>query len=356
MKMDASNAHSAAARIRSIGLEHGFQQVGIATTDVREDAGHLQRWLDLGRHGDMQYMRRHADKRADPGLLVPDTISVISVRMDYWPARQKSAQAQLDDPAAAYIARYALGRDYHKVMRRRLQRFADAIGEVVGDFGYRVFVDSAPVLEKALARNAGLGWIGKHTNLINRTAGSWFFLGEIYTDMQLPADAPVSEHCGTCAACIDVCPTRAIVAPYELDARRCIAYLTIEHRDSIPTELREAIGNRVFGCDDCQLVCPWNRYAQATRESEFAPRHNLDRAELLTLFSWSESEWDVKTRGSALRRAGFQGWLRNIAIGLGNAPYSATIVAALRERMHAAGTMVAEHIDWALQRQLTRRR
>jgi epoxyqueuosine reductase len=236
--MNASNLHTTAERIRSIGADHGFQQVGITHTDVSEDAAHLQRWLRLGRHGEMDYMRRHADKRTEPGKLVPETLSVISVRMDYWPATQKSAEAQLHDARSAYIARYALGRDYHKLMRRRLQRFADAITEVVGDFGYRVFVDSAPVLEKALARNAGLGWIGKHTNLINRNAGSWFFLGEIYTDMQLPSDRPANSHCGTCAACIEVCPTRAIVAPYELDARRCIAYLTIEHKGRIAPELR----------------------------------------------------------------------------------------------------------------------
>ena len=322
MCMNASNLHATARRIKTLGLEHGFEQTGIASADVRADAAYLQRWLELGRHGEMQYMQRHADMRADPSALVPDTISVVSVRMNYWSDTQLSARKQLEDPAAAYIARYALGRDYHKVIRKRLQHFADAIAEVVGDFGYRVFVDSAPVLEKALARNAGLGWIGKHTNLINRDAGSWFFLGEIYTDMQLPSDTPASAHCGTCAACIDICPTRAIVAPYELDARRCIAYLTIEHKGSIPLELREPIGNRIFGCDDCQLVCPWNKYAKATKESDFAPRHNLDRAELIALFEWTEQQWDAKTRGSALRRAGFDGWLRNIAIGLGNAPFS----------------------------------
>jgi len=353
--MNASNLHAAAQSIKSIGLDHGFQQVGITSADVSEDAAHLQRWLGLGRHGEMQYMHRHADKRSEPRLLVPDTLSVVSVRMDYWPAAQKSAQVQLDNPDAAYIARYALGRDYHKVIRKRLQHFADAIAELVGDFGYRVFVDSAPVLEKALARNAGIGWIGKHTNLINRNAGSWFFLGEIYTDMQLPSDSPASAHCGTCAACIEICPTRAIVAPFELDARRCIAYLTIEHKGSIPLEFREAIGNRVFGCDDCQLVCPWNKYASASQESDFSPRHNLDRAELITLFEWSEAEWDAKTRGSALRRAGFDGWLRNIAIGLGNARYSPGIVAALRRRLDRAGAMVAEHIEWALQKQDSRR-
>ena len=352
--MDAPNSHATTRKIKSIGREHGFQQVGLSSADVSADAQWLQRWLELGRHGEMDYMRRHADLRSNPEMLVPDTVTVISVRMDYWPSEQKPPQTQLDDPNAAYIARYALGRDYHKLMRKRLQRFADAVVAVVGEFGYRVFVDSAPVLERALARNAGLGWIGKHTNLINRHAGSWFFLGEIYTDMQLPADTPVDEHCGTCTACIDVCPTRAIVAPYELDARRCIAYLTIEHKGSIPPELREPIGNRIFGCDDCQLVCPWNKYAKASGESDFTPRHNLDRAELLTLFEWSESEWDENTRGSALRRAGYEGWLRNIAIGLGNAPKSPAIVDALRRRLEGAGEMLAEHIDWALQKQLAR--
>jgi epoxyqueuosine reductase len=350
--MDASN--STVERIRSIGLALGFQQVGITHADVGDDARYLQRWLALGRHGDMHYMQRHADKRAEPAALVPDTLSVISVRMDYWPAKQKDAMAQLSDTRAAYIARYALGRDYHKVMRRRLQRFADSIRQLIGDFGYRVFVDSAPVLEKAIARNAGLGWIGKHTNLINRNAGSWFFLGEIFTDMQLPCDVPATAHCGSCTACIDICPTNAIVAPWELDARRCIAYLTIEHKGSIPTDLREGIGNRVFGCDDCQLVCPWNRYAQASQESDFAPRHNLDRADLMELFEWSESQWDARTRGSALRRAGYDGWLRNIAIGLGNAPYSAAIVTALRRRQPHVSAMVGEHIDWALRQQRRR--
>ena len=356
MRMGAPNIQDTVNTIRSIGTELGFQQVGFARTELGEDAEHLQRWLQLGRHGEMQYMQRHADKRCDPAQLVPNTLSVVSVRMDYWPAAQNDPEEQLNNPNAAYIARYALGRDYHKLMRRRLQRFADRITEVVGEFGYRVFVDSAPVLEKALARNAGLGWIGKHTNLINRDAGSWFFLGEIYTDMELPADTPVSEHCGSCTACIEICPTQAIVAPYELDARRCIAYLTIEHKGSIAPELREAIGNRVFGCDDCQLVCPWNRYANATRESDFSPRHNLDQAELLTLFEWSEEQWEVRTRGSALRRAGYPGWQRNIAIALGNAPYSAAIVAALRRGLQRAGSMVTEHINWALEKQLHRAR
>ena len=338
-------------RIRTLGQSHGFRAVGFAPARIGEDAEHLRRWLELGRHGDMHYMSRHADMRATPSQLVRDTLSVICVQMDYWPASAGPAEKQLEDPNGAYIARYALGRDYHKLMRRRLQRYADAITEIVGEFGYRVFVDSAPVLEKALARNAGLGWIGKHTNLISRNAGSWFFLGEIYTDMNLPADEPATEHCGSCRACIDVCPTQAIVAPFELDARKCIAYLTIEHKGSIPEELREPIGNRVFGCDDCQLVCPWNKYARATAEPDFSPRHNLDTASLLELFAWSEQTWDERTRGSALRRPGYDGWLRNIAVALGNAPHNAAIVAALRDKRAAASDLVAEHIDWALQRQ-----
>lgn len=354
--MNTKRSKATADAIRSAGRALGFQQVGFTTTALEEDASHLQRWLELGRHGEMHYMQRHAHKRSKPELLVPNTLSVISARMDYWPAEQKSPDAQLQDSDAAYIARYALGRDYHKLMRRRLQQFADAITDLVGAFGYRVFVDSAPVLEKALARNAGLGWIGKHTNLLNRNAGSWFFIGEIYTDMQLPTDTRVSEHCGSCTACIDICPTQAIVAPYELDARRCIAYLTIEHKGSIPVELREQIGNRVFGCDDCQLVCPWNKYAQASRESDFAPRHNLDQSSLLTLFEWSQNEWDEKTRGSALRRTGFEGWQRNLAVGLGNASYSAKVVAALQRRLEQAGTMLAEHISWALSKQRSRNR
>jgi epoxyqueuosine reductase len=348
--------HALTERIRALGRAHGFSAVGFAATEVAADAEHLRRWLALGRHGEMQYMSRHASKRSRPDLLVEGTRSVICVRMDYWPAESAPAWQQLGNQDAAYIARYALGRDYHKLMRRRLQSLANAIAALVGDFGYRVFVDSAPVLEKALARNSGLGWIGKHTNLISREGGSWFFLGEIYTDMALPPDGAPSAHCGSCSACIDVCPTRAIVAPFELDARRCIAYLTIEHKGSIPVELRSLMGNRIFGCDDCQLVCPWNKYAKASQESDFSPRHNLDRASLLELFAWREDEWDAKTRGSALRRAGFAGWLRNIAVALGNAPHNEAIVAALRGRFGQVGSMVAEHIGWALDRQLERRR
>ena len=341
-----------AERIKQFGYELGFQAVGIASTQLDDDAEHLRKWLELGRHGDMGYMQRNTEKRHTPAELVPNTASVISVRMDYWPGQAEPAQSQLDNPNRAYIARYALGRDYHKVMRKRLQRLVDAITEQIGAFGYRAFVDSAPVLEKALARNAALGWIGKHTNLINRHAGSWFFLGEVFTDLHLPTDVPVSEHCGSCAACIDICPTDAIVAPYQLDARRCIAYLTIEHKGVIPVELRPAIGNRIFGCDDCQLVCPWNKYAAASNEPDFSTRHNLDSAGLLTLFAWSEHEWETKTRGSALRRPGYDGWLRNIAVGLGNAPKDKEIVAALEYKLATASPLVAEHIRWALSRQI----
>jgi epoxyqueuosine reductase len=336
--------------IKEAGIGCGFQKVGIASIELGDDARHLERWLALGRHGQMDYMQRHGAKRTDPAELVPGTLSVISARLDYWPDAATPATEVLEDPHRAYIARYALGRDYHKLMRSKLKAFAARIADLIGPFGHRVFVDSAPVLERALARNAGLGWIGKHTNLLDRHAGSWFFLGELYTDLALQPDEPVTAHCGSCTACLDVCPTQAIVAPYELDARRCIAYLTIEHKGSIPEEFRAAIGNRVFGCDDCQLVCPWNRYARTSREPDFAPRHNLDAARLLELFAWSEAEWSERTAGSALRRAGYAGWQRNLAIGLGNAPKSREIAATLAARLGSASAMPAEHIRWALGR------
>jgi epoxyqueuosine reductase len=270
--------------------------------------------------------------------------------MNYWSDTARDGHAALADPTTGYVARYALGRDYHKVLRRALQRLADAIAERVGEFGYRVFVDSAPVLEKALARDAGLGWVGKHTNLLDRD-GSWFLLGELYTDLPLPPDAAVTEHCGSCRTCIDVCPTQAIVAPYELDARRCISYLTIELRGSIPEELRSSIGNRIFGCDDCQLYCPWNKFARTTRVGDFAARHGLDDTGLVELFAWSEDDWRTRTEGSALRRAGYEGWLRNIAVALGNAPPDARIVAALEARADDPSAIVREHVGWALDRQ-----
>ncbi|HEX7080153.1 MAG TPA: tRNA epoxyqueuosine(34) reductase QueG [Gammaproteobacteria bacterium] len=340
-----------AAEIRARAAALGFGKIGIAGIDLREDEARLERWLALGRHGALDYMARHGRKRSRPAELVPGTVRVISARMDYWPAQAADAKETLGDPRRAYISRYALGRDYHKVLRRRLQRLAASIEEQIGPFGYRVFTDSAPVLEKALARNAGLGWIGKHTNLLDRDAGSWFFLGEIFTDLPLPVDAPVTAHCGSCTACLDVCPTGAIVAPYELDARRCISYLTIELRGPIPETLRPAIGNRIFGCDDCQLFCPWNKFAKPAALADFAPRHGLDSADLVELFAWTEEEWSKRTEGSAIRRAGYEGWLRNIAVALGNAPPDPRIVAALDARRHDRSPIVREHVAWALERQ-----
>ena len=347
---DASNSDLAdlAAEIKQLGAALGFAKIGIADLALDEDEQRLNRWLELGRHGRMAYMARHGAKRARPAELVPGTVRVIATRLDYLPERMADATRVLGDGTRAYVARYALGRDYHKVLRRRLQTLATEVERRAGPMGYRVFVDSAPVLEKALARNAGLGWIGKHTNLLDRDAGSWFLLGEIFTDLPLPADRPVSGHCGSCTACLDVCPTRAIVAPYEVDARRCISYLTIEHKGPIPLEFRAAIGNRIFGCDDCQLVCPWNRYARLTHEGGFAPRHGLDAAELVTLFAWTEVEWAERTAGSALRRAGYLGWLRNIAVALGNAPTSARVVASLAARAAHPSALVREHVAWAL--------
>jgi epoxyqueuosine reductase len=339
-----------AANIRRWGRELGFQQVGIAAVDLGEHAAHLERWLALGFHGDMDYMAAHGEKRSQPAALVPGTQRIISVRMDYLPENPQAWET-LRAGELAYVSRYALGRDYHKLIRRRLQQLADRITAAAGEVGYRVFVDSAPVLEKAVAEQAGLGWIGKHTLVINRSAGSFFFLGELFTDLALPVDAPVSAHCGSCSACIDICPTQAIVGPYQLDARRCISYLTIESKAAIPLELRPLLGNRVFGCDDCQLVCPWNRYAKATAEQDFTPRHSLDRARLLDLFLWTEAEFQSRTEGSAIRRTGYQGWMRNLAVGLGNAPPDPAIVAALERRRQDVGEMVAEHIDWALARQ-----
>jgi epoxyqueuosine reductase len=339
-----------AADVKQLGVGLGFDKLGIAAVSLEADERRLERWLALGRHGTMSYMARHGRKRTRPAELVPGTVRVVSARMSYWPASAADARELLADSRRGYVARYALGRDYHRVLRRRLQRLADAIGERSGEFGYRVFVDSAPVLEKALARDAGLGWIGKHTNVLDRD-GSWFLLGEIYTDLPLPTDAPVEERCGTCRACLDVCPTQAIVAPYELDARRCISYLTIELRGSIPVELRPAIGNRIFGCDDCQLFCPWNKFARPTSTRDFAVRHGLDNAGLVELFGWSEGDWLERTAGSALRRAGYEGWLRNIAVALGNAPADERVVAALAARAADPSAVVREHVQWALDRQ-----
>ncbi len=326
----------------------GFQQCGVSDVDLATAETRLREWLQRRFHGSMHYMERHGSKRSRPGELVPGTVRVISVRMDYLPESQDAMRALLDHPDRAYVSRYALGRDYHKVLRGRLRTLARRIEERVGEFGYRVFVDSAPVLEKAIAEKAGIGWIGKHTNLIHRDAGSWFFLGELYTDLPLPVDDPEVSHCGSCTACIDVCPTDAIVAPYTLDARRCISYLTIESRDPIPETFRKAIGNRVYGCDDCQVFCPWNKFATRTSEPDFAPRHGLDDASLTALFGWDEATWLDKTEGSAIRRIGYEQWLRNIAVALGNAATSTEVVAALKSRQHGHSELVAEHVAWAL--------
>ena len=338
-----------ASDIKRWGQALGFQQVGIGPARLDADETHLLNWLAAGRHGEMDYMARHGTHRSRPADLVPGTSCVISVRMDYWPGEARAADAVLQEPALAYLSRYALGRDYHKLLRKRLQQLADRITREVGVFGYRAFTDSAPVLEKALAQQAGLGWIGKHTNLINQWAGSWFFLGELYTDLDLPADSPGTDHCGDCHACLDACPTGAIVAPWQLDARLCISYLTIELRGPIPEHLRPLIGNRIYGCDDCQLVCPWNRFAQDTAETDFEPRHGLDSSALIRLFAWSEAEFDQLTEGSAIRRIGYACWLRNIAVALGNATTTPAVVKALHDRAQHPSPLVREHVAWALQ-------
>jgi epoxyqueuosine reductase len=333
-----------AERIRHWGRELGFQAVGIADADLSAAEPRLLDWLAQGRHGEMEYMARHGALRARPAELKPGTLRVISCRMDY---------ASLDEPpqapGSAYIARYARGRDYHKVLRSRLQQLCERIEGEAGPFGHRVFTDSAPVMEVELAVRAGLGWRGKHTLLLDRS-GSWFFLGEVFTDLPLPADAPVEEHCGSCRRCIDVCPTQAILGPFELDARRCISYLTIEHKSAIPEELRALIGNRVYGCDDCQLACPWNGFAQPAAEPDFQVRNGLDRATLVELFGWSEAEFDERLRGSPIRRIGYERWLRNLAVGLGNAPRSPAVLAALRSRADHPSALVREHVQWAMWR------
>jgi epoxyqueuosine reductase len=339
-----------AKHIRKWGRELGFQQLGVSDIDLGDHEAHLNSWLSKGFHGEMQYMQRHGTRRSRPQDLEPGTLRVISVRMDYLPETSADVEALLKEPSLGVVSRYALGRDYHKLMRKRLQKLAQRIEAHSGPFGYRVFVDSAPVLEKALAEKAGLGWIGKHTNLINQNAGSWFFLGEIYTDLPLPTDTPASEHCGACTRCIDICPTQAIVAPYTVDARRCISYLTIELRGSIPEELRPLMGNRIYGCDDCQLVCPWNRFARHTQEPDFAPRQGLDAPQLITLFAWNEEQFLQRTEGSAIRRIGFECWLRNIAVALGNAPTSEAVTEALQSRLQHPSEMVCEHVEWALKR------
>lgn len=352
-----------AERIKRWGIDLGFQQVGITDTDLASDEQYLLKWLDLAMHGEMAYMQQHGCKRSRPAELIPGTIRIISVRMDYMPDDGEDPEAVLNNPQQAYVSRYATGRDYHKIIRQRLQKLAIKISEITGEFGYRAFTDSAPVLEKAIARNSGLGWIGKHTNLINPKAGSWFFLGEIYTDLPLPVDEPfITDHCGTCTACIDVCPTQAIVEPYKVDARRCISYLTIELRDSIPEQFRKDLGNRIYGCDDCQLVCPWNKFTHHTTENDFTIRNNLDSSRLIDLFLWTEDEFLEKTQGSAIRRIGYEAWLRNIAVALGNlmGHLMGGVMAnqeinideikhVLEEKKSYPSAIVREHVEWALQ-------
>lgn len=338
-------------KIQTWATELGFAQVGITNVDLEEHEAYLQRWLAAGHHGDMAYMANHGTKRSRPAELVPDTIRVISVRMDYLHGDTQPLEI-LASPTKGYISRYALGRDYHKLMRKRLSQLAQKIEQEAGGGNYRAFVDSAPVLERALAERSGLGWIGKNAMLINPKAGSWFFLGEIYTDLPLPTSQPMQDkHCGSCTQCLIDCPTDAFVGPFELDARRCISYLTIEHHGSIDESLRPLMGNRVFGCDDCQLCCPWNKFAQPSQESDFKVRHGMDDAELTALFDWDETTFLERTSGSAIRRIGYQRWQRNLAIALGNAPYCDAIVKALQKRAPSSSELVREHIDWALAQQ-----
>ena len=340
--------------IRQLGKTLGFAHIGFSRPPIAEAEQFLQRWLEKGYHGDMEWMARHGNRRTRPEELVAGTVSIISARLDYLTEADPARMEQLlEHDNKAYISRYALGRDYHKLMRKRLAQLAEQVKQRLGQLNYRVFTDSAPVMEKALAEQAGLGWIGKHTNLINSRAGSWFFLGEIYTDLPLPADRPATNHCGSCDRCITACPTGAIVAPYQLDARRCISYLTIELAGPIPVEFRKAIGNRIYGCDDCQLVCPWNGFAQMTAEQDFLPRHGLDDRTLIELFNWSEAEFDKNLLGSAIRRIGHPRWLRNIAVALGNCQPSTDlqrkeIIAALMSRSDHPDKLVTEHVHWAL--------
>lgn len=339
-----------AADIKAWGLGLGFQAIGISDTDLTHAEPEFAAWLEQGLHGEMDYMSRHGMKRMRPAELVPGTVRVITARLDYLPPDAMDSEQVLNTPSTAFVSRYALGRDYHKVMRSRLQTLCDRITQAAGSFGYRVFTDSAPVAEVLLAEKSGLGWRGKHTLLLSREAGSWFFLGEIYTDLPLPVDQALENHCGSCSSCITACPTGAITAPYQVDARRCISYLTIELKGSIPEELRPLMGNRIYGCDDCQLYCPWNRFAKVSVEPDFQVRHGLDSAALVALFAWSEETFKRNTAGSAIHRIGHERWLRNIAVALGNAPTSPEIITALNSRKDDASALVREHVAWALAR------
>ena len=353
-------------QINQWGQELGFQHVGFSDIHLKEHEHYLNEWLKRDYHGDMEYMGRHGSKRSRPAELLPGTISIISVRMNYMPPNIDTLDV-LNSPEKAYISRYALGRDYHKLLRKRLSNLAKYIQTAIGPYGYRAFVDSAPVLEKAIAEKADLGWIGKNTLLLNRSAGSYFFLGELFTDLPLVSTDKSEEknltstpptthqpnrkknHCGSCTSCLDLCPTKAIVAPYELDARRCISYLTIEYKGSIPLELRPMMGNRVFGCDDCQLVCPWNRFSQITEETDFHPRHHLEASDLCELFLWDQKTFEKKTEGSPIRRSGYACWLRNLSIGLGNSPSSERVISTLKTQLYSEYDIVREHVNWALE-------
>lgn len=328
--------------------DFGFQQLGVSDIDLTQAESALQSWIADKFHGEMHYMVKHGVKRTQPEALVAGTVRVITLRMDYWPEQAAEPWAVIEDDQKGFISRYALGRDYHKVMRHRLAKLAEKIKQEVGDMSYRVFCDSAPVMEKALAQKSGIGWQGKHSNILNKEHGSYFFLGEIYTDLPLPLTEPVTDHCGSCTACIDICPTQAIVAPYKVDARRCISYLTIELQGSIPEEFRPMMGNRIYGCDDCQLICPWNKFAQATVESDYLPRHGLDSPQLLDLFAWTETTFLSRFEGSPIRRIGYESWLRNIAVALGNAKTKPDIISALKAKMTHPSALVQEHVAWAL--------
>jgi len=350
-----------AETIKIWGKELGFQEIRIADAkaDMSEAESGMFAWLDQAYHGEMDYMAKHGTKRSRPFELVPETQRIISVRMNYFPPQATDSWSVIQNGERAFISRYALGRDYHKVLRAHMQKLADKIQTAVGPFNYRVFSDSAPVMEVEWAQKSGLGWRGKHTLLLSRQAGSYFFLGEIYTDLLLPVDDPIGQKgsfCGSCTKCIDICPTQAIVAPFKVDARRCISYLTIELKSSIPEPLRPLIGNRIYGCDDCQLVCPWNKFSQLTEEADFHVRHGLDDVTLVELFAWNKEEFESKLAGSPIRRIGYSQWLRNIAVGLGNAPYSKTTMTALQARSDDPSEMVREHVRWALEQQIDKQR
>ena len=336
------------SRMQRWARSYGFQALGVSGIDLSEAERHLQDWLAKGFHGEMSFMEKHGSKRTHPEQLIDGTLRVISVRMDYWPGEAAEPWKVMADGEKAFISRYALGRDYHKLMRKRLAKLAAKIEREIGPMGYRVFTDSAPVMEKAIAEKAGIGWIGKHSNVLNRDHGSYFFLGEIYTDLPLPLTDSTTAHCGSCTACPDVCPTQAIVAPYQVDARRCISYLTIELRGSIPEEFRPLMGNRIYGCDDCQLICPWNKYAQSTVEPDYLPREGLDAPQLVDLFNWTEQDFLQKLEGSPIRRIGYECWLRNIAVALGNADSSTAVVTALKQKQAHESSLVREHVNWAL--------